>query len=198
VCGKQFTQKHHLSRHFKIHTGEKNFVCAICEKSFLLKSHLDQHLKVHTGEKPHSCDKCGKSFTSSGNASRHKLKCKGKSQQNETVSTSEIQFVDYGETIKEEIKEESESEDEINPSDYLKSEFCEDINFENCEIITKSEHEAESIDCEETIKGEIKQEIQETEDMHDPLSTEDFISTEDLIPTDIEDESFVVKMEDNL
>ena len=59
-------------------------------------------------------------------------------------------------------------EDEINPLDYLKSEHCE----ENCEIITESEHKAESIDCEETIKLEIKQEIQDTEDLQDPLSTE--------------------------
>ena len=32
--------------------------------------------------------------------------------------------------------------------------------------------EAKSIDCKETIKVEIKQEIQETEDVQDPLSTE--------------------------
>ena len=39
-------------------------------------------------------------------------------------------------------------------------------------ISVESELEAESIDCKETIKLEIKQEIQETEDLQDPISTE--------------------------
>ena len=46
----------------------------------------------------------------------------------------------------------------------------------------ESELEAESIYCKETIKLEINQEIQETEDLQDPLSTENPF-------TDIEDES---------
>ena len=71
----------------------------------------------------------------------------------------------------------------------VKSEHCEDIDVESGEISLESE--PESSDCKETIKLEIKQEIQETEDVQDPLSTEDpFI--------DIEDESLVVKIEDNL
>ena len=53
----------------------------------------------------------------------------------------------------------------------MKSEHCEDI-VESGEISLESELEAESIDCKETIKLEIKQEIQETEDLQDPLSTE--------------------------
>ena len=60
----------------------------------------------------------------------------------------------------------------------MKNEHCEET-VESGEISLKSEIEAESIDCKETIKLEIKQEIQETEDVQDPLSTEDpFIDIE--------------------
>ena len=154
VCGKQFTQKSNLSLHLKIHTGEKDFVCNICERPFTQKSHLDQHMVVHAGEKLYSCDGCGKSFASRSGSNSHKNKCKGKSslQQNETAST----------------------EDEMNPLDdplTVKSENYEDV-VESGEISLESELEAESIDCKETIKLKIKHEIQDTEYLQDPLSTE--------------------------
>ena len=93
------------------------------------------------------------------------------SQHNDTASTSEMQFVDYGATLKLEIKEESETEDEINSLEdtlIVKSEPCEDIDVESGEISLESQLEAETIDCKETIKLEIKQEILEIQDLQDP------------------------------
>ena len=106
----------------------------------------------------------------------HKKKCVGQSssQHKITALTSNIEFVDCGETIKLEVKEESESEDEINLLEdplIVKSEHCEEV-VESGEISLESELEAEPSDCKETIKFEMKQEIQETEDLQDPLSTE--------------------------
>ena len=42
----------------------------------------------------------------------------------------------------------------------------------------ETEHEAESVDCKETIKFEIKHEIQETEDMQNPVSFIDNVATD--------------------
>ena len=94
------------------------------------------------------------------------------SESQETVaSTSQnlTQFVDCGETIKTEIKEESDTADEINNLDDPLTVNCQDIVVSS-EISLESEVEAESIDCKETIKLEIKQEIQETEDLQDPIT----------------------------
>ena len=132
-------------------------------------------MAVHTGEKRYSYNKCGISYTQNSGMNKHKKKCNGQwsSQQNETTSTSEIEFVDCGVTIKQGIKDESDIGDEVNTLYdplIVNSEHCQDIV--SSEISLESELEAESIVCKETIKLEIKQELQETEDLQDPISAE--------------------------
>ncbi|XP_053146102.1 zinc finger and SCAN domain-containing protein 31-like [Hemicordylus capensis] len=73
-CGKSFNRKANLMSHELIHTEQKSYKCSSCGKSFRHKSSLLVHQTIHTGEKPYDCLVCGKSFTQRANVVRHQRK----------------------------------------------------------------------------------------------------------------------------
>lgn len=45
--------------------------CPKCSRQFTCKSHLSRHWKVHTGERPYGCPVCGRKFNQESNCQRH-------------------------------------------------------------------------------------------------------------------------------
>jgi len=62
LCGRSFSHKYNLQRHFLTHTGERPFCCPHCNRRFTQRGNLNQHMRTHTGERPFKCKECGKDF----------------------------------------------------------------------------------------------------------------------------------------
>lgn len=70
-CDRRFSRSDELSRHLRIHTGQRPFPCTVCRRAFSRSDHLTTHMRTHTGEKPFACEVCSRRFSRSDERTRH-------------------------------------------------------------------------------------------------------------------------------
>uniref|UniRef100_A0A8C5RAU1 C2H2-type domain-containing protein n=1 Tax=Leptobrachium leishanense TaxID=445787 RepID=A0A8C5RAU1_9ANUR len=71
-CSKAFNCSAKLSRHMRIHTGERPYQCTKCPQAFTQLETLRVHQWVHEDPKPYHCQECGRRFRAQHTFEKHK------------------------------------------------------------------------------------------------------------------------------
>ncbi|XP_049810907.1 zinc finger protein 501-like [Schistocerca nitens] len=78
-CGARFTQGGILKNHIVArHTAPEPFTCQYCKRTFPIKERLRLHMRTHTGERPYACPDCPRRFARGGQLRQHRITHSGK------------------------------------------------------------------------------------------------------------------------
>ncbi|KAI0268123.1 hypothetical protein BC834DRAFT_867970 [Gloeopeniophorella convolvens] len=74
LCNKPFSRRADLTRHLRLHAGDRPYECVDCGKRFAQPTALKTHSNVHTGSKPFKCGHsgCSASFGDPSSCTRHR------------------------------------------------------------------------------------------------------------------------------
>ena len=89
--------------------NERRHPCTFCDKKFKESTHLTKHLRVHTGERPFYCDLCEKGFQTNSDLKRHKKTRAHLENTFSVFKTGKVEATDND--IEEEEVENAENED---------------------------------------------------------------------------------------
>lgn len=157
VCGKQFTNVQHLTRHKKLHAVDPNrpYQCTVCYKRFHIDSTLKLHMMLHEAQAPtplvFQCEQCGDEFKTKAKFNKHwkmhEEEAGGEPMQedgeegdeNTAAGDDDVVRVEY------EVEEEEQKPDVLSlklPKKTYKCQFCEKV-YQSINVLgshTKSVH----------------------------------------------------------
>ncbi|RZF39698.1 hypothetical protein LSTR_LSTR012152 [Laodelphax striatellus] len=70
-CGKTFSRKEHMHRHYLSHTGVRPYQCSVCEKRFIRKDHMVKHERRKHLPKRLQCRFCIHTFIDKKSLATH-------------------------------------------------------------------------------------------------------------------------------